>query len=37
MIVLDTNVLSALLRQAPDAKVITWLDKQSRNPFGRRR
>jgi len=30
MIVLDTNVLSALMRQAPDAKVITWLDKQSR-------
>src|SRR5438094_10298395 len=30
MIVLDTNVLSALMRQSPDAKVITWLDKQSR-------
>lgn len=30
MIVLDTTVLSALMRQAPDAKVITWLDKQSR-------
>jgi len=30
MIVLDTNVLSALMRQAPDAKVIAWLDKQSR-------
>jgi len=30
MIVLDTNVLSALMQQAPDAKVITWLDKQSR-------
>lgn len=30
MMVLDTNVLSALMRQSPDAKVITWLDKQSR-------
>src|SRR5437870_4865281 len=30
MIVLDTNVLSALMRQPPDAKVITWLDNQSR-------
>ena len=28
--VLDTNVFSALMRKAPDAKVITWLDKQSR-------
>ena len=30
MIVLDTNVLSALMRQTPDTKVIAWLDKQSR-------
>src|ERR1700758_970802 len=30
MIVLDTNVLSALMRQGPDAKVIAWLDKQPR-------
>ena len=30
MIVLDTNVLSTLMRQTPDAKVIAWLDKQSR-------
>lgn len=30
MIVLDTNVLSAVMQQAPDAKVIAWLDKQSR-------
>ena len=30
MIVLDTNVLSALMRQTPDAKVIAWLDEQSR-------
>lgn len=28
MIVLDTNVLSALMRQAPDASVIAWLDRQ---------
>lgn len=30
MIVLDTNVLSALMRQAPDRKVIDWLDEQPR-------
>jgi len=30
MIVLDTNVLSALMRQMPDAKVVAWLDKQPR-------
>jgi toxin FitB len=30
MIVLDTNVLSAIMRQAPEAKVIAWLDKQPR-------
>ena len=30
MIVLDTNVLSALMRSAPDAQVIAWLDKQPR-------
>ena len=28
MIVLDTNVLSALMREAPDARVIAWLDEQ---------
>ena len=28
MIVLDTNVLSALMQQRPDAKVVTWLDTQ---------
>lgn len=28
MIVLDTNVLSALMRQQPDAAVIDWLDQQ---------
>ncbi len=31
MIVLDTNVLSALMRQSPDQKVIDWLDKQPRS------
>jgi len=30
MIVLDTNVLSALMRQTADAKVVAWLDKQPR-------
>jgi len=29
MIVLDTNVLSALMQQQPDAKVVTWLDRQA--------
>jgi predicted nucleic acid-binding protein len=28
MIVLDTNVLSALMRNVPDEKVTSWLDKQ---------
>ena len=28
MIILDTNVLSALMRTAPDALVVTWLDRQ---------
>jgi len=28
MIVLDTNVLSALMQQRPDAKVVAWLDTQ---------
>lgn len=27
MIVLDTNVLSALMLSEPDARVITWLDR----------
>jgi predicted nucleic acid-binding protein len=27
MIVLDTNVLSALMRDAPDPAVVEWLDK----------
>lgn len=28
MIILDTNVLSALMRTAPEAPVVTWLDHQ---------
>ena len=28
MIVLDTNVLSALMRTKPDALVVEWLDRQ---------
>ncbi len=28
MIILDTNVLSALMRSAPDAAVVGWLDLQ---------
>lgn len=27
MIVLDTNVLSAVMQSEPDAKVVDWLDK----------
>lgn len=30
MIVLDTNVLSALMREKPDARVLEWLDGQAR-------
>ena len=28
MIILDTNVLSALMRKVPEASVVTWLDRQ---------
>lgn len=28
MIILDTNVLSALMRTSPDAVVVNWLDTQ---------
>jgi predicted nucleic acid-binding protein len=28
VIVLDTNVLSALMRSSPDAVVVEWLDRQ---------
>ena len=31
MIVLDTNVLSALMRQVPDQEVVDWLDEQPRS------
>jgi len=30
MIILDTNVLSALMRQIPENNVVAWLDKQPR-------
>jgi toxin FitB len=30
VIILDTNVLSALMRQAPDQSVVDWLDRQPR-------
>ena len=30
MIILDTNVLSALMQQRPNQDVIDWLDKQPR-------
>jgi toxin FitB len=29
VIILDTNVLSALMRDAPDASVVAWLDRQA--------
>ncbi len=28
MIILDTNVLSALMRKVPDAPVVAWLDRE---------
>jgi predicted nucleic acid-binding protein len=30
VIILDTNVLSALMRQTPDHNVVGWLDRQPR-------
>jgi toxin FitB len=30
MIILDTNVLSALMRQTPEGDVVAWLDQQPR-------
>ena len=30
MIILDTNILSALMSRIPDKQVIDWLDKQPR-------
>lgn len=29
MIVIDTNVLSSLMRQIPDVPVVEWLDRQA--------
>lgn len=29
MTILDTNVLSALMRTAPDPQVVAWLDRQA--------
>jgi len=31
MIVLDTNVLSELMRKTPEPRVIAWLDRQPRS------
>lgn len=31
MIVLDTNVLSELMRDAPDVAIVRWLDRQPRS------
>ncbi len=28
MMILDTNVLSALMQERPDSKVVAWLDEQ---------
>jgi len=28
MIILDTNVISALMRHSPDAEITAWLDRQ---------
>lgn len=30
MIVLDTNVLSALMHETPDKRAVSWLDRQPR-------
>ena len=31
MIILDTNVLSALMQRAADSRVVAWLDRQPRS------
>jgi predicted nucleic acid-binding protein len=31
MIILDTNIISALIHRAPDARVMAWADRQRRN------
>jgi predicted nucleic acid-binding protein len=28
MIILDTNILAALMRKVPEAPVVAWLDRQ---------
>jgi toxin FitB len=33
MIVLDTNVISELMRRYPAQAVVTWLDRQSDSPW----
>ena len=37
MIILDTNIVSALMQQQPDPQVVDWLDRQRWRPAGRRR
>ena len=34
MIILDTNVLSELMRLEPDIKVLNWMDSQPNNNLG---
>ncbi len=31
MIILDTNILSALMQQTPEMRVVGWLDRQPRS------
>jgi len=31
MIILDTNVLSALMQRIPEPRIVTWLDRQPRS------
>lgn len=30
MIILDTNVISSLMKEAPETNVVSWLDRQAR-------
>ena len=34
MIILDTNVLSTLMRAVPEARVVAWLDRQPAESVG---
>ena len=34
MILLDTNVISELMRPEPEARVVAWVDRLSRNNVG---